>query len=209
MQEISAGIIIYRKTEDGPKFLILYHGNNYWNFPKGKIEAEEKSFQTAVREIKEETGLGRNELKFNTYFKAYEKFVFWRKSGKVYKTVIFYLAETRRKGVRISEMKEGQPHEGFAWFTYKEAIAILYKHKDSQRILTQAYDVLRREARRPSSTAERGSKDKNDSVRTQGTPGRFSHPARAGTHVRAGSAPRRQQPSVPGSRNHSLEKLPS
>jgi len=38
MREISAGIIIYRRTLKGPKFLLLYHGNNYWNFPKGKIE---------------------------------------------------------------------------------------------------------------------------------------------------------------------------
>ena len=144
-KEISAGIIIYRKTEDETKFLILYHGRNYWNFPKGKIEVEEKSFQAAVREVKEETGLGRNELKFNQYFKAYERFAFWRKVGgraqKVFKIVIFYLAETRNPIIKISK-----EHNGYGWFTHKEAMKILSKHKDSQRVLTQAYDFLRKQS---------------------------------------------------------------
>ena len=143
-KEISAGIIIYRKTSEGPRFLILYHGHGYWNFPKGKIESEERSFQTAIREVSEETGLTRNELKFNEYFKAYEKFTFWRKKEKIFKIIIFYLAETKRKAIKISTIPEGQPHEGFAWFTYKEAAKILSKYKDSQRVLRQAYDFLQK-----------------------------------------------------------------
>lgn len=143
MREISAGIIIYRKTEDGPKFLILYHRGSYWNFPKGKIDKEEKSFQAAVREVKEETGLSRSDLKFNQYFKVYERFTFWRRLGKqnvkVFKIVIFYLAETKNSIVKISK-----EHSGYGWFTYREAMKILGKHKDSQRVLTQAYDFLRK-----------------------------------------------------------------
>src|SRR3990172_9298603 len=116
-KEISAGIIIYHKTKEGLKFLLLYHGGGYWNFPKGKIEAEEKSFQAAIREIKEETGLIRSDLKFVNNFKAHERFTFWKKtegrSQKVFKIVIFYLAETRKKAIKISETGEGQPQEGF------------------------------------------------------------------------------------------------
>lgn len=140
MKEISAGIIIYRKTEEGPKFLILYHGRGYWNFPKGKIENEERSLQAAIREVKEETGLIRNDLGLDQYFKAYEKFTFWRKikdkHQKVFKTVIFYLAETKKFQIILSSEHE----EGYGWFTYKEGMKILSKHKESQRILTQAYN---------------------------------------------------------------------
>lgn len=143
MREISAGIIIYRKTKDGFKFLILYHGRNYWNFPKGKIESEEKSWQAAIREIREETGLNRIDLKIDNIFKAYEKFAFWRrladKNVKVFKIVIFYLAETRKRTVNISE-----EHDGYGWFTYKEALEILGKYKDSQKMLSQANSFLRR-----------------------------------------------------------------
>lgn len=150
-KEISAGIIIYRRTDDGLKFLFLYHGKGYWNFPKGKIEAEERSFQAALREIYEETGLRKIDLRIINYFKIYERFNFWRKmEGKnlrVFKTVIFYLAETRRKAIKISEVKEGQPHEGFAWFTYNEAIKVLIKNKDSQKVLNNAYRFLTRSPR--------------------------------------------------------------
>ncbi len=143
MREISAGIIIYRKTPQGFKFLILYHGRNYWNFPKGKIQSEEKSWQAAVREVAEETGLKLSDLKFKKNFKTYEKFVFWRrlnnKNIKVFKIVIFYLAETKKPTIRVSS-----EHEGYAWFTYREAIKILSKYKDNQRILTQANNFLRR-----------------------------------------------------------------
>jgi 8-oxo-dGTP pyrophosphatase MutT (NUDIX family) len=142
LKEISAGIIIYRKTSEGLKFLILYHGHNYWNFPKGKIDKEEKSFQTALREVKEETGLNRNDLIFNEYFKTYEKFTFWRrvnnKNVRIFKIVIFYLAETKKSQIKISE-----EHEGYGWFTYQEALKILSKYKDSQKVLTQAYKFLR------------------------------------------------------------------
>lgn len=144
MREISAGIIIYRKTPAGLKFLILYHGRNYWNFPKGKIESEEKSWQAAIREIREETGLNRIDLKIDNIFKAYEKFAFWRRAAeknvKVFKIVIFYLAETKKRIVNVSE-----EHDGYGWFTYKEAIEILGKYKDSQRVLNQANSFLRRQ----------------------------------------------------------------
>lgn len=139
MREISAGVIVYRKTEEGPKFLILYHGHNYWNFAKGKIESEEKSFDAALREAKEETGLTRASLSFARNFKTYEKYAFWRGRGKVYKIVIFYLAETSRREIRLSD-----EHEGYGWFTYREAYRILARHKDSQLVLKRAYAFLSR-----------------------------------------------------------------
>src|SRR5579863_10064232 len=30
-REISAGIVVFRRTPEGPRFLILYHGGEYWN----------------------------------------------------------------------------------------------------------------------------------------------------------------------------------
>lgn len=169
IRQIAAGVIIYRKTKEGFKFLILYHGKNYWNFPKGKIEyvnsaslsavadkgnidtharieKKETSFQTALREVKEETGLSREDLKFNDRFKAYENFSFFLKGTertKILKTVIFYLAEAKKTQIKIPE-KPGvhEQYEGYGWFTYREALKILSIHKDSRRVLKQAYDFL-------------------------------------------------------------------
>lgn len=144
MREISAGIIAYRKTAEGPRFLILYHGHNYWNFPKGKIESEEKSFQTAVREVREETGLTRNDLRFDESFKTSENFTFWRNKEKIHKTIVFYLAETTQQRIKLPEQtdEEGEKHEGYGWFTYKEALKVMVK-EDTQRVLKQAHNFLR------------------------------------------------------------------
>jgi len=147
-KEISAGIIVYKKTRQGLKFLLLYHGHDYWNFPKGKIESEEKNMEAAIRETREETGLFLRDLKLLRNFKAYEKFYFWKrpvqageKSQRVFKIVIFYLAESKNSNVRISD-----EHEGYAWFLYKDALKILNKHKDSQKVLIQANDFLHKRA---------------------------------------------------------------
>lgn len=136
-REISAGIIIYRKTPDGPKFLLLYHGGGYWNFPKGKLEEGERSFRAAVREVEEETGIKYKDLRFNKdYFKAHDRFVFQRGGDKISKHVLFYLAETHNPEIRLSA-----EHEGYGWFLCERAMQVI-KYKNLREILKQAYDTL-------------------------------------------------------------------
>ena len=138
-QIISAGIIVFRRTKEGIKFLILYHGRNYWNFAKGKVESEEKSWQAALREVREETGLKSTELKFVGGFRSYERFVFHQGQDKVFKLVILYLAETKQPNITVSD-----EHEGYGWFTFSEAKKILSKYHDSINILQKAYDTIRK-----------------------------------------------------------------
>jgi bis(5'-nucleosidyl)-tetraphosphatase len=138
VREISAGFVVYRKTKEGPRFLLLYHGGQYWNFPKGKIEAEEKSLATALRETAEETGLTADKLRLKSRFKAYEKYFFFKGKQKVFKIVIFYLAETKVRDVKISE-----EHEGFGWFLYKDARRLLKSYKDGESVLKKANDFIR------------------------------------------------------------------
>ena len=153
-KEISAGFIVFRRTEEGPKFLLLYHGHNYWNFPKGKIESEEKSLEAAFRETREESGLAKQELRMAQNFKVYQKFSFRRRFDRpgsprltkeqmkeepqnIFKIVIFYLAEARNPRIRISS-----EHQGYAWFLYPEAIKIMSRYRASQKMLKQAYDYI-------------------------------------------------------------------
>jgi len=136
-REVSAGIVVYRKAREGPKFLILYHGHNYWNFPKGHIENEEKSLAAALRETREEAGFQVRDLKLAGNFKAYERFYFRRSGQTIFKIVIFYLAETRKTAVRVSD-----EHQGYGWFLYKDAQGILGKYRDSQKVLRSANEFL-------------------------------------------------------------------
>ncbi len=149
---ISAGIIIFRKSREGIKFLLLYHGRNYWNFPKGKLEAAERSWQAAFREVQEETGLKQSELRIVENFKTYERFSFGKAPNRVFKIVILYLAETKQPNIAVS-----YEHDGYAWFTFSEAKSILAKYPENVRILTTAHDFLRKGLQSRSRNPERKS----------------------------------------------------
>ena len=137
-REISAGAVIFRREGKLIKFLLLYHGRGYWNFPKGKLEAAERSWQAAIREVSEETGLKRSELRFVENFKAYERFMLGRSKDQIFKIVILYLAETKQPNITVSN-----EHEGYGWFTFGEAKKILSRYPENIRILTTAHDFLR------------------------------------------------------------------
>lgn len=130
---ISAGIIIYRKTLHGTKYLLLYSGKNYWNFPKGKLEQNETGFQAALREIREETGLQPNDLNLQSRFKTSTRFTFVRERQQIFKIIILYLAETTKAEICISH-----EHEGFGWFTLGEARKILTRYPATMKILERA-----------------------------------------------------------------------
>lgn len=120
-------------------YLILYRGHSQWMFPRGKIEGEERSFAAALRETREETGLGRNDLHFIDYFKAYENWTYEKNNEKIHKTVILYLAETRKKQVRLE-----RDFEGFGWFPYEHAMRIFAgsKNNENRKILDLVHEFL-------------------------------------------------------------------
>lgn len=59
-EEFSCGIIPLRRTKDREileVLLVQHRAGNYWGFPKGHKEEGELDFETASRELLEETGL--------------------------------------------------------------------------------------------------------------------------------------------------------
>ena len=135
-KEISAGLVIYRKTGEGIKYLLMYSGGGYWNFPKGKLEFGERGIDAAFREVKEETGLGKNDLALKNQFRVTERLTYFRDKKRIFKIVIFYLAQSRKKEIVVSD-----EHDGYAWFTGKEALKIL-KHENSRNIIKKANILL-------------------------------------------------------------------
>ncbi len=56
--EKSCGALVFRNTCGYTEMLLLKHRyGNHWSFPKGHVEQGENDTQTALREVKEETGL--------------------------------------------------------------------------------------------------------------------------------------------------------
>lgn len=143
MREISAGIIIYKREKDRDgkienKYLLLYHNRGYWNFPKGKLEKGEMSYQAAFREVREETNIPANSLIMERDFKMPDKFIYQREGKKIFKVVILFLAQAIRPEVKIS-----YEHEGYAWFTFGDAQRVI-KHQNIRTILKNAHEYLLR-----------------------------------------------------------------
>ncbi len=145
MREISAGIVIYKRMKDRDgkietKYLLLYQGRGYWNFPKGKLEQTEGSFDAAIRETGEETGIFPKNLRIERNFKESDHYIYQRAGNKIFKIVMFYLAQTNQPEVKLS-----YEHEGYGWFVFKDAIKIL-NHQNLRIILKKANDFLRRKS---------------------------------------------------------------
>jgi len=133
--EKSAGVIIFRRDEE-IKYLLLKYGYGHWDFVKGNIEKGENEIETIIRETKEETGI--EDLKFLKGFR--EKISYFYRKGKdlVYKEVVFYLAETKEKKVRLS-----YEHEDYCWLPFEKALEKI-TFNNSKKLLKKANSYLKK-----------------------------------------------------------------
>lgn len=136
VKEISAGVVIYRRTKEGSRFLLLYHGNNHWSFAKGHIEQGEKSIETAFREVAEETGIKQKDLTLEKNFKVSTRFFYLREKTGIFRILIFYLAHTQSADVHVS-----WEHDGYAWFLFKDAMYHM-KYKNLKDVLKKANQFI-------------------------------------------------------------------
>lgn len=136
MKQKSAGAVIFRRDGGKIYYLLLRHSSlgkvlkPYWNFPKGHVEEGENIYETIKREVKEETGL--EDINIVKGFKEFENYFFKFKGETIFKMVIFLLAETKTKEVKIS-----LEHADYKWAEFEEALKIL-KFKKSKELLEKA-----------------------------------------------------------------------
>lgn len=139
-REKSAGAIIFRPAKTGPEYLLLHYPSlakakkDYWDFPKGHTEKGEKEKETAQRELREETGLQKAE--FLDGFREIIHYFFQFQGKRIFKTVVFYLGQTKEKTIIISP-----EHIGYQWLPYGEALKQL-KFSNAKNVLGKAHDFL-------------------------------------------------------------------
>lgn len=139
-KQVVAGFVVYRRTSDGIKFLLLYRRGNYWNFPKGHFEPGERTMDAALRELEEETGIKKSEIRIAPNFRAYERFYFRVGNQGIHDTVILFLAETHKAEITIRPRE----HSGYGWFLYHDALNVIgKKYGDTRKVLKRANDFLR------------------------------------------------------------------
>ena len=90
LHEKSCGAIVYRKFHGNTEILLIKHVNSgHWSFPKGHVEFGETEVETALREVKEETGI---DIIIDPTFR--EIVSFSPKKG-TQKTVVYFIGKAR------------------------------------------------------------------------------------------------------------------
>jgi 8-oxo-dGTP pyrophosphatase MutT (NUDIX family) len=130
----SAGAIIFNTTFD-KVFLINKTERNEWNFPKGRLEANETPLEAANREITEETGLISFKLFDERLRLEYEN------NGEP-KQVYFYLCKANDRQARSHTNFMDEEGLDGKWIDYKEALVLL-THIKSRELLCEAYAKIR------------------------------------------------------------------
>ena len=134
IKETSAGIILYRKENTKKLFVLLHYPSGHWDFVKGKMEKNETTHETAIRETKEETGI--TDIVFVKNFEEWIGYDFKYQGELVQKKVVFFLAETKTKEIKISH-----EHSGYTWIDYNLSMEKL-TFDNAKTILTKAQKLL-------------------------------------------------------------------
>lgn len=133
LYEKSCGAVVFYKSKQNVKILLVKNSNGkYWSFPKGHVEQEDENEQTtAIREIREETGLDVALVKGFREISEYCPF------GKVKKRVVFFLAQAFTDKVEIQE----EEIESYIWVDLQQARKICSFDNDL-RIIDKAETAI-------------------------------------------------------------------
>lgn len=130
--EKSCGAVVFSRGADSVRFLLIQHVNGgHWSFPKGHVEAGESETQTALREIREETGLA---VALDTGFR---RVTTYSPSEGVRKDVVYFVAEA--KETRLALQREEILDAG--WYRREEAENKITYPNDA-KLLEAAADYL-------------------------------------------------------------------
>jgi len=129
--EKSCGVVLLNSN----KVLLLQHPDTttsgHWDFPKGHVEKGEDELQTALRELKEETGI--DNVKIIDDFNHLISYNLLRGGDTILKEVVFFLGITNQEKVSISS-----EHQNYAWLQYESAYERL-TYDNAKKTLKEAF----------------------------------------------------------------------
>jgi 8-oxo-dGTP pyrophosphatase MutT (NUDIX family) len=130
--EVSAGGVVLRKEG----MVLLARRNEDWQFPKGQVEKGERIEETAVREVREETGIEARIVK------PLGRINYWyyREGRRIYKTVHFFLMEAVRENMEQRDNEMDEVH----WFNLEDAIRKI-SYRNERDILERAKREMERD----------------------------------------------------------------
>lgn len=136
-KDFAFGVIVFYEENGKIYFLVLQQVQGHWSFPKGHAEEGESKLETAIRELKEETGIDKVELISNEVMITDDYTI--KKEGKedIHKTVEFFIGDTSEKNILMQE-DEIFDHK---WITIDDSEILTYE--SSKRILNKANQLVR------------------------------------------------------------------
>jgi bis(5'-nucleosidyl)-tetraphosphatase len=113
---LSAGIVPYKNTDQGIRFLIL-RSFNYWDFPKGEVEPGEDPLEAAIREMQEESGLVNPQFVYGKSHYDTEPY----SKGKVARYFLAQISADQKVEMGISKVLGVPEHQEFRWASAEES----------------------------------------------------------------------------------------
>ncbi|XP_053724529.1 bis(5'-nucleosyl)-tetraphosphatase [asymmetrical] [Synchiropus splendidus] len=141
----ACGFIVFRRLlncispQNNIEYLLLQtsYGEHHWTPPKGHVDPGEDDLTTALRETKEEAGLGAEHLRV---VDGFLQELHYEVRGKP-KLVLYWLAELSDPETAVTLSEE---HQSFRWAQLEEACK-LAQYKDLQDTLRAAQRHLETE----------------------------------------------------------------
>jgi len=131
--EKSAGFLIFRRNCT-MRYLFLKNKGRF-DVPKGLQQPGEDDLTSALRELKEETGI-TDAIVIPSFKKTSRYFYRWGGS-LVKKEVAFFLAESKSGDIRVSE-----EHDGYTWMT-KDEVLVNVRYQNLKELVEEADRILR------------------------------------------------------------------
>jgi len=136
-KDFSVGAIVFYKKSEQIEYLILKHRQGHWTFSKGHAEAKENKSDTAIRELREETGITDIEFLHDEILLK-EKYEFKNKKEKlVFKSVDYFIAEAKDKNVRL----DGTEILDYKWCSFHSALNKI-TFNESKNLLRKANKIV-------------------------------------------------------------------
>ncbi|MDG6905583.1 MAG: NUDIX domain-containing protein [Nitrososphaerota archaeon] len=138
----SAGVILFTTTQNDTSFLLLRHRDGHWGFPKGHMLSGEDEFDCAIRELKEETGVTREQIEFLVGVERTIDYSYERDGEKIHEETTYLLANSMNGPVSVALLAEER--NGYLWTDLRKALELL-QFENLKWVLTSAYQLIRNE----------------------------------------------------------------
>jgi len=135
-QEVSAGGIVFRLSDQGTQYLLIKDSYDNWGFPKGHLEDGESPAEAAARETAEETGLAQLALRGPI------RVIDWHfrfRGRHIHKYCHFFLFESA-DGEPSPQVEEGIT--AFRWELLDRALEAL-SYDNARGVLKRAGEMVR------------------------------------------------------------------